>query len=301
MESRKDGDFLLINPWPSVASQAIGFHTDKSRGKSRREGRAQGVESVKAVILCGGLGTRMREETEFRPKPMVQVGGKPILWHIMKNLSHFGIRDFIIATGYKSDLIKEYFLNYDAWNSDFTVTLGNREMIEFHGDHEESQWRVTVAYTGETTMTGGRIHRVARYLDGGTFLVTYGDGLANVDICRLHDTHRRAGTLATVTTVQPPSRFGVMDINSVGMVQQFREKPKLDGWINIGYFLMEPQALAYLNDDSILEEAPLARLAEDGQLAAFRHEGFWQPMDTYRELQLLNNLWASGEPPWKIL
>jgi glucose-1-phosphate cytidylyltransferase len=255
---------------------------------------------MKAVLLAGGLGTRMREETEFRPKPMVEVGGRPVLWHIMKNLGTFGITEFIVATGYKSDLIKEYFLNYEARNNDFTIELGQRDSLTFHDAHDEAHWKVTVAFTGDDTPTGGRVHRVAKYLDDEPFLVTYGDGLADVNVHELTDFHRSQGTLATVTTVQPFSRFGVMDVGSAGRVNSFREKPQLDGWINIGFFIMEPGALAYLHDDSVLEEEPLAELAKDGQLSAFRHQGFWQPMDTYRENRLLNDLWDEGQAPWHV-
>jgi glucose-1-phosphate cytidylyltransferase len=242
----------------------------------------------------------MREETEFRPKPMVEIGGRPVLWHIMKNLAHFGITDFIIATGYKSDMIKDYFLNYEAWNNDFTIELGKKDSLTFHNAHDEARWSVTIAYTGENTMTGGRVLRASKYLDGHRFLVTYGDGLADVDINALQDFHRRAGSLATVTTVQPTSRFGVMDVDDSGKVISFAEKPKLEGWINIGFFIMEPQVLDYLESDSILEDEPLANLASCHGLSAFRHQGFWQPMDTYRESTLLNDLWNSGEAPWQV-
>lgn len=255
---------------------------------------------MKAILLAGGLGTRMREETEFRPKPMVEVGGRPVLWHIMKNLSHFGISEFVVATGYKSDMIKDYFLNYEAWNNDFTIELGRRDSLSFHDAHDEAHWTVTVAYTGEETMTGGRVKRAARYLDSGPFLVTYGDGLADVDIADLRRTHESLGRLATVTTVQPFSRFGVMDVGPDSRVLSFSEKPRLDGWINIGFFVMETDALAYLDEDCVLEEEPLARLAADGELSAYRHRGFWQPMDTYRESKMLNNLWDSGRAPWKV-
>jgi glucose-1-phosphate cytidylyltransferase len=255
---------------------------------------------MKAVLLAGGLGTRLREETEFRPKPMIEVGGRPILWHIMKNLAHFGITDFIVATGYKSDMIKDYFLNYEAWNNDFTIELGRRDSLTFHGAHDETHWNVTVAYTGEATMTGGRVYRTAKYLDDDPFLVTYGDGLADVDISALTSAHELAGRLATVTTVQPTSRFGVMDVDSDGAVQRFREKPVMDGWVNIGFFIMERGVLDYLDDQCVLEEAPLSVLAAEGQLSAYRHEGFWQPMDTYRESRLLNDLWDSGDAPWKV-
>lgn len=255
---------------------------------------------MKAILLAGGLGTRMREQTEFRPKPMVEIGERPVLWHIMKNLAHFGVTDFVIATGYRSEMVKDYFLNYEARNSDFTVSLGNRSSLRFHGDHGEANWTVTVAYTGETTMTGGRVFRCAKYLNDEPFLVTYGDGLANVDITALLDWHRRQGRLVTVTTVQPMSRFGVMEVADGGRVERFREKPQLEGWVNIGYFIMEPQALEYLDSECVLEEQPLARLAAAAQLTAYRHRGFWQPMDTYREAKLLASLWESGEAPWKV-
>ena len=255
---------------------------------------------MKAILLAGGLGTRIREETEFRPKPMVEVGGRPILWHIMKNLAHFGITDFIIATGYKSDMIKEYFLNYEAWNNDFTVELGRRDSLTFHGSHDETHWNVTVAFTGEETMTGGRVLKASKYLDDEPFLVTYGDGLADVSIGDLRAFHDSSDCLATVTTVQPLSRFGVMDVGPDGKVTSFSEKPKLDGWINVGFFIMEPGALGYLSDNCVLEEEPLAQLAADRQLSAYRHPGFWQPMDTYRESKLLNALWDSGSAPWRL-
>ena len=255
---------------------------------------------MKAILLAGGLGTRIREETEFRPKPMVEVGGRPILWHIMKNLAHFGITDFIIAAGYKSHMIKEYFLNYEAWNNDFTVELGRRDSLTFHGAHDEAHWKVTVAFTGEETMTGGRVHKTSRYLDDEPFLVTYGDGLADVNIDALRAFHDASGCLATVTTVQPHSRFGVMDVDAEGRVSRFREKPTMDGWVNIGFFIMEPGVIDFLEDNSVLEEEPLAQLAAEGQLSAYRHQGFWQPMDTYRELRILNDLWDSGDAPWQV-
>ena len=255
---------------------------------------------MKAILLAGGLGTRLREETEFRPKPMVEIGGRPVLWHIMKNLATQGVNDFIIATGYKSNMIKDYFLNYEAWNNDFTIELGKRDSLRFHGQHDEGSWTVTVADTGESTMTGGRVWKAARYLEEETFLVTYGDGLADIDIEALKMAHTQSKTLATVSTVRPLSRFGVMDVNEDGIVHNFREKPVLDGWVNIGFFLMQPGVLKYLDEDSVLEEKPLANLAKDGQLSAYRHPGFWQPMDTYRESITLNNLWDSGNAPWKI-
>ena len=255
---------------------------------------------MKAVILAGGLGTRLREETEFRPKPMVEVGGKPILWHIMKIFSHHGIRDFVVCTGYRSDVIKEYFLDYEARNNDFTITLGRSHEIVFHDQHLESDWRVTVADTGLTTNTGGRVKRIERYVEPGQrFLVTYGDGLADVDIGALLRFHEHHGRRATLTTVRPVSRFGILDLNDEGGVTEFREKPQADGWVNAGFFVFEHSVFDYLTDDCVLEETPLKTLAKDGELSAYRHDGFWQPMDTYRESRLLNELWDRNEAPWK--
>lgn len=254
---------------------------------------------MKALLLAGGLGTRLREETEFRPKPMVEVGGRPILWHIMKNLSSHGIHEFIIAAGYRGDMIKEYFLNYMARNNDFTIKLGDRDSLIFHGDHAESEWTVTVVDTGALTETGGRVLRARRYLNDGPFLVTYGDGLADIDIRALQVAHRDAGCAATVTGVQPLSRFGVMEIDENNRVKSFREKPQLEGWVNIGFFIFEQEVFNYLDDKSVLERAPLEKIARAGQLSVFQHHGFWQPMDTYREVQVLTEHWNSGSAPWK--
>ncbi len=254
---------------------------------------------MKVVLLAGGLGTRLREETEYRPKPMVEVGGRPILWHIMKNFAHFGLKDFVVCTGYKGEMIKEYFLNYEARMNDFTIHLGPNSRVEYFADHGEVDWKVTLADTGATTMTGGRVKRVARYLDG-PFIVTYGDGLADVDVAALIAFHRSHGRLATVTTVRPLSRFGVMDLGSEGVVERFREKPQTDGYVNAGFFVFEPRFLDYLTDDCVLEVEPLEALANEGQLVAYRHDGFWQPMDTYRESTMLNEMWDSGEAPWKV-
>lgn len=254
---------------------------------------------MKALLLAGGLGTRMREETEFRPKPMVEVGGKPILWHIMKHLSRFGIKDFVIATGYKSNMIKEYFLNYEPLGNDFTISLGNRDSLKIHGEHDESDWTVTVAFTGDTTDTGGRVFRASKYLNPGEdFFLTYGDGLANVNIEALIKRHNESGKLATITTVQPTSRFGVVDLDANGTVTAFQEKPQLEGWINIGFMILNHDSLNYFSADCVLESGPLATLARENKLSAFKHEGFWQPMDTLRESKILNDLWESGERPW---
>jgi glucose-1-phosphate cytidylyltransferase len=253
---------------------------------------------MKVVLLAGGLGTRLREETEYRPKPMVEVGGRPILWHIMKNFATFDLSEFIICTGYKGEVIKDYFLNYDARTNDFTAHLGKTNRIEYHNDHDENNWMVTVADTGASTMTGGRVKRIEKYVDG-RFIVTYGDGLADVDINALLKFHESHGRLATVTTIRPLSRFGVMDLAADGQVRQFREKPQTDDYVNAGFFVFEPGVFDYLDEDCVLEQQPLERLADQQQLMAYRHEGFWQPMDTYREFTMLNEMWESGTAPWK--
>ena len=255
---------------------------------------------MEALILAGGLGTRLREETEFKPKPMVEIGGRPILWHIMKNLSVQGIDDFCVATGYKGDSIKDYFLNYHSRNNDVTINLGKNSSTVHHGLHDESNWSVTVANTGEATMTGGRVFKSLKYLQGDRFLCTYGDGLANIKLHELLEFHLSHGKKATVCTVQPLSRFGVMDVDSNGIVEQFREKPIMDGWVNAGFFIFEKSIIEYLDDECVLEQEPLARLASEGELAAYKHDGFWQPMDTLRESIFLNNLWDKGEAPWRI-
>jgi glucose-1-phosphate cytidylyltransferase len=254
---------------------------------------------MKAVLLAGGLGTRMREETEFRPKPMVEVGGRPVLWHIMKVLGQQGITDFVICAGYKSEYIKNYFYNYGASNLDFTVRLGDQSSTVFHGSHEEFDWTVTVAETGESTMTGGRIKMIEKYVDGETFLATYGDGIADIDLTALTTFHKNHGKTATMTVTQPTSRFGVVDIGESGLVSKFREKPKVNDWINMGYFVFEPKIFSHLSVDSVLEEEPLRRLSSQSEIGAYKHSGFWQPMDTYRESLLLNNLWDTGLAPWK--
>lgn len=255
---------------------------------------------MKAVLLAGGLGTRMREETEFRPKPMVEVGGRPVLWHIMKVLGQQGITDFVICAGYKSEYIKNYFYNYGASNLDFTVRLGDQSTTVFHGSHDEFDWTVTVADTGEATHTGGRIKMIEKYVAGESFLATYGDGIADVDLSALTAFHKSHGKTATMTVTQPTSRFGVVEIEDSGLVKQFREKPKVNDWINMGYFVFEPGIFSYLDLESVLEEEPLRKLASEGEIGAHKHSGFWQPMDTYRESLLLNNMWDTGQAPWKI-
>jgi len=259
---------------------------------------------MKAMILCGGQGTRLREHTELRPKPMVEIGGRPILWHIMKWYAKHGITDFVLCLGYKANMIKEYFLNYEAMNNDFTLELGSANCIQYHGQgHQERGWKVTLAYTGEKTMTGARIKRAAAYLGptDETFCVTYGDGLSDVDLQAALRFHRAHGTCATLVGVRPPSRFGELETNGDHVVA-FTEKSQIgNGLINGGFFFFEPRFLDYLNDtdDCILERAPLEKCAADGQLNVYHHNGFWQCMDTIRDWELLERLWENDQAPWR--
>jgi glucose-1-phosphate cytidylyltransferase len=255
---------------------------------------------MKVVILAGGLGTRLREETEYRPKPMVQIGGRPMLWHIMKIYSHYGYTDFVICLGYKGQMIRDYFLNYETQNRDFTVTLGSGQ-VEVHGNHTEDGWRVTLAETGEKTMTGGRLKRIEKYLGCSTFMATYGDGLADMDVESLVGFHRRHGKLATVTAVRPSSRYGELAIEN-DKVTLFREKPQVnEGWINGGFFVLQPEIFELIEgENDTLETGLLLRLVERGQLAVYQHEGFWQCMDTYREMQQLDDMWARNNAPWRV-
>ena len=255
----------------------------------------------KVVILCGGKGTRLREETEFRPKPLVSIGGRPILWHIMKIYAHFGLRQFVLCLGYKGEMIKDYFLRYEAMNSDFTIHLGQGTAIDFHGAHEEEGYAVTLADTGGETQTGGRVRSIAKYVDGDVFLLTYGDGLADVDVARLLEFHRSHGRLATLTTVRPLSRFGVLDLGDNSEVRRFAEKPAENGWISTGFFVFDRRIFDYLDgEDCILERSPLERLSAERQLMAYRHHGWFCAMDTYRECRYLNGLWGRSEAPWKV-
>lgn len=257
---------------------------------------------MKVMILCGGQGTRLREETEFRPKPLVEVGGRPILWHIMKLYAHHGLNEFVLCLGYRGNMIKEHFLNYEAMNNDFTVSLGSKHGIEYHDVHDEAGFRVTLANTGLESMTGARIKRAMKHIDSDTFMVTYGDGLSDVDIKALLEFHRAHGRLATVTTVSPVSRYGVLELDGSGTVSGFNEKPQIDGWVNVGFFVFDRRVGEYLATDEncVLEQEPLGRLAREGQLMAYRHDGFFYAMDTYRELKTLNELWDRGESPWKV-
>ncbi len=255
---------------------------------------------MKVVILAGGYGTRLSEETVNIPKPMVEIGGKPILWHIMKIYSHYGYNDFIICLGYKGYVIKEYFMNYFMHMSDITVDLSNGG-IKVHNSKAEN-WKVTLVDTGLDTMTGGRIKRIKDHLDGERFMLTYGDGVGDVNINSLVKVHESHGKLATMTAVQPSGRFGTLRISDDKKVESFVEKPAGDGaWINGGFFVLEPQVIDYIKDDStIWEREPLENLTKESQLFAYKHEGFWKPMDTLRDKIELDRLWSTKEAPWKV-
>ncbi len=255
---------------------------------------------MKVVILAGGMGTRISEETGVRPKPMVEIGGKPILWHIMKIYSHYGFNDFVICLGYKGYMIKEYFSNYFLHMSDVTFDM-RRNTMEVHQRYAEP-WQVTLIETGIETMTGGRIKQVAPYLGKETFLLTYGDGVADVNITELVAYHRRHGRTATVTSTQPTGRFGALHLDENKRVLSFQEKPAGDGsWINGGFFVIEPSLLGRIaGDQTVFEKEPLESLARDGGLIAYQHAGFWQPMDTLRDRNLLEDLWRTGKAPWKV-
>ncbi len=253
---------------------------------------------MKVVLLAGGLGTRISEESHLRPKPMIEIGGKPILWHIMKTYSHYGLNDFIVCCGYKGYVIKEYFANYFMHLSDVTFDLKNNKM-KVHNSTSEP-WSVTLVDTGESTMTGGRIKRVKEYIGNEPFCLTYGDGVADIDIGKLLEFHKSHGRLATLTATQPPGRFGALSIDGT-QINSFKEKPVGDGnWINGGFFVLSPKVLDLIgNDETIWEKEPLEKLAESGNLQSYFHDGFWQPMDTLRDKNHLEQLWSSGKAPWK--
>ncbi len=259
---------------------------------------------MKVVLLAGGFGTRISEESGIRPKPMVEIGGKPILWHIMKIFSHYGLNEFIICCGYKGYIIKEYFSNYFLHNSDVTFDMKNNQM-QVHSMHSEP-WKVTLVDTGELTMTGGRLKRVKEYIGNETFCMTYGDGVSDVNINELIMFHKNQDVHATLTSVRQHGRFGVFNLKSGdNKINYFQEKPQGDGdgtaWINGGFFVLEPQVFDYIDGDStVFEKDPLERLASDGQLSAFKHTSFWQPMDTLRDKNLLEGLWEEGRAPWRI-
>jgi len=260
------------------------------------------MKKLPVVILCGGQGTRLRGETEFRPKPMVEVGGRPLLWHIMKSYAHYGHTDFVLCLGYKAEAIKAYFLTYEAMNKDFTIQLGSPENIEFHSNHEERGWRVTLADTGLETQTGARVKRISQYITSEEFMLTYGDGVANIDINALLRFHRKHGKIGTVTGVRPPSRFGEL-ITQEGAVASFSEKPQTSqGFVNGGFFIFQRRFFEYLaaDDSCVMEREPLEQLTRDGELMMYPHTGFWQCMDTPRDLQRLQDVWHQASPPWKV-
>ena len=255
---------------------------------------------MKVVILAGGYGTRIRDVAEDIPKPMIPVGPYPILWHIMKTYAYYGHKEFVICLGYKGEVIKEFFLNYEAHTKDFTIFLGQSEAIEFHTDHDESDWKVTLADTGSNAMTGARVARIKKYIGNEDFMLTYGDGVGDVDIEKLLTFHRSHGKVLTVTGVRPPGRFGEL-VNSDGLVTEFNEKPQATGGrISGGYFVASPRLFDYINDDVdlVFEQEPMRKLVADGELMAYEHNTFWQPMDTSREYSLLNDLYLKGKAPW---
>jgi glucose-1-phosphate cytidylyltransferase len=259
---------------------------------------------MKVVILCGGKGTRLREETEYRPKPMVPIGNRPILWHIMKTYAHYGHKDFILCLGYKGEIIKEYFRNY-LWNTcDSTLILGSQQSVQFHNGHDEADWTVTLADTGEETMTACRVKQAQRYLiEADDFLLTYGDGLSTIDINASIAAHKASGKSCTIAAVHPAGRFGSLRVEDDGRIHNFSEKPQFDeAYVNGGYMVCSYRFLDYLPNDPgvMLERKPMDNLVRDGQLNAYKHEGFWQPMDTYQEVQYLNQLWNIGKAPWKV-
>lgn len=255
---------------------------------------------MKVVLLAGGFGTRISEESQFKPKPMIEIGGKPILWHIMKEYSHYGYHEFIICAGYKQEIIKKWFADYFIYNSDITFDLTRQDKMIVHKEYSEP-WKITVVDTGLNTLTGGRIKRIKEFIGNETFLMTYGDGVSDVNINNLVKEHKQHGKLATLTAVLPEGRFGVMDLEG-NQVKSFREKSKHDmGWINGGYMVLEPEIMDYIaGDETMFEGEPLENIARDGQLMCYKHEGFWQCMDALRDKQKLDELWNRGQAPWKI-
>ena len=256
---------------------------------------------MNVVILCGGLGTRIREETEFRPKPMVNIGPRPILWHIMKLYAYHGFNDFILALGYKGEMIRDYFCHYELMNNDITVRLGHPESTIVHNGHEEAGWKVLLANTGETALKGARLKRIEKYIDGESFMMTYGDGLSNVNIPALLEFHKYHGKIATVTGINPPLRFGRLQLDGSKIIG-FKEKPnETDGFVNGGFFVFDRKVFSYLSshDSCDLENGPLQALAADGELMVFHHKGFWSCMDTLNDMNNLNKLWADGNAQWK--
>lgn len=255
---------------------------------------------IQVVILCGGMGTRMKEETEFRPKPLVEIGRMPIIWHIMKIYSHYGFNDFILPLGYKGDMIKDYFVNYEWMSNNFTLNIRSRDK-RFYYNRKPEDWNITFVETGIETNTGGRVKKIQNYINSDEFLMTYGDGVSDIDIPNLLKFHRSKNVIATLTGVHPMSSYGVLDIEENGLVKSFKEKPSVEGWINAGFFVFNKKVFDYLDDNVVLEDEPLSRLAKDRQLAVYHHDGFWKSMDTHKDQQLLNKLWnEKHSPQWKI-
>jgi glucose-1-phosphate cytidylyltransferase len=262
----------------------------------------EGRNILKVVILCGGRGERLREETEFKPKPLIEIGDMPILWHIMKTYSCYGHRDFVLLLGYKGFMIKQFFLNYETMANDFTLNLRDRgERVVFQRKEDLEDWSITFLDTGHNTNTGGRVSRAKHLLGDGDFFLTYGDGLADIDINSLYEYHKKAGKVLTLTGVSPASQFGIIEVEN-GIAKSFKEKPKLDGIINGGFFVCSSRIFDYLSDDvsCVFEEEPMRKLAGEKQLAVYDHKGFWAAMDTYKQVQVLNKVWDSGKAPWKV-
>lgn len=256
------------------------------------------IENIPVVILCGGMGTRLAEQTEIRPKPLVEIGGRPILWHIMKHYSHYGFNEFVLALGYKGEQIKRYFLDFYALNRDFTVSLEDGQVRMLNDGYVEP-WRVHLVDTGQTTMTGGRLKQLEGLVGSGTFMMTYGDGVSDVELDKLLEFHRSHSGLVTLAAVRPPARFGALEFDGQ-RIRRFKEKSVVsEGWINGGFFVMQPESLGYIDEDVMWEHAPMERLAEEGQLFAYQHPGFWQCMDTLRDAKYLESLWETGDAPWK--
>ena len=254
---------------------------------------------MKTIILCGGKGMRLHEETEYRPKPLVTIGGRPILWHIMQIYAHYGFREFILCLGYRGDKIKEYFLSYEAMSNDFTMRLGRQSAVTYNSFHGEQDYTVTLADTGMETMTGGSIKKVEKYVGEDTFMLTYGDGIADIDIKALLEYHHNHGRCATVTAVHPVSRYGMLELGDKGNVLNFAEKPVMNDWMSAGFFVFNRRFFDYLEgDDCFIEFDTLRRLAKEGELMAYKHEGFFFSMDTYRDYVYLNDLWDKGQTPW---
>lgn len=254
---------------------------------------------MKVVILCGGMGMRLREETEYKPKPMVEIGDRPILWHIMKLYSSYGFDDFVLCLGHKQNYIRQYFLNYECMNKDFSIDLSQHGSISYHNTHSEN-WKVTLVDTGEETKKGSRIKKVLPYIHDDEFMITYGDGIGDVDIKKLIAYHKEWNRIATFTGVHPISRFATVELDTDGRINDWHEKRSLEGYVNAGFFVVKKEIAEYLTDDCELEEGPMRTLARKGEVEMYRHEGYWHCMDTYRDYKYLNNLWERGEAPWKV-